>query len=83
MGDDDAPQYDNPFDDPGYVDWAIESVIDDLAGYVLTQSIAKRLGVIGAMGGREDGPSEGLREQSLDEVLKGVGEELVFWRLQR
>ena len=26
----------------------------------------------------EDGPYEGLREQSLDEVLKGVGEELVF-----
>jgi hypothetical protein len=77
-GDDDSPQYDNTFDDPGYVDWVIESVIDDLAGYVLTQSIAKRLGVIGAMGGREDGPSEGLREQSLDEVLKAVGEELVF-----
>lgn len=80
MGDD-APEYEeyeNPFDDPSYVEWAIESVIDDLAGYVLTQKIAKRLGVIGALGGRKDGPYEGLREQSLDEVLKGVGEELVF-----
>jgi hypothetical protein len=78
IGDEEAPEYENPFDDPSYVDWAIESVIDDLGGYVLTQSVARRLGVIGALGGRKDGPYEGLREQSLDEVLKGVGEELVF-----
>lgn len=77
-GDEGAPEYDNPFDDPSYVDWAIESVIDDVGGYVLTQNTAKRLALIGALGGRKDGPYEGLREQSLDEVLRGVGEELVF-----
>lgn len=64
---------DRGFDDPGYIRGAMESVIDDLRGLHRTRSIAERLRVLGVLG-----EYEGLRDRSLQEVLKVVAEQLLF-----
>jgi hypothetical protein len=61
-------------DDPISIECSVDEVIDDIRGFNRTRAIAKRLRAIGALGDS----GEGLREQSLNEVLRVIGEELLF-----
>lgn len=61
------------FNDPDYIEATIEGVIDDIHGFNATRLIADRLRELGALGGYE-----GLSDRNLDEVLKVIGEQLVY-----
>jgi hypothetical protein len=61
------------WEDPGYIEFTIWSVIDDLRGFHETRGIGGRLRRLGALGAHD-----GLRDRSLNKIFKVVAEQLVF-----